>query len=425
MTYETNPMTLNALQVPDGQKYLRHPVGGGLYLFIRAGSKSWRWDFRLNGKRDTVSLGTFPLASFKKAKILLADAKALQKRGINPRADKKRIKNENLAIDKALKAQEFTASRTLEMIGNAWFETARLGWADSHANKQMQRLNKHLYPKLGHVPITDLTRKQVVDAMLLICETSSPDIGKRVAQMCRQILNNACDKGLIDAVPMGTLNKVLPKVNSKKLPCIEARARLSEYIRAIHNDESGTYVVIMAMKMFSYLGVRCGEFRQARWDEISFSTSTWTIPANHRKLKKTKKEDINNSHLVPLSNQVLKLLKELQAITGQGRHIFPSVRGDSRPMSEAAINTRIAALGFRGEMVSHSWRTVFSTYMNGKGRNRDAIEKQLAHVGRDKVRAAYNRQEYQSDRVSMMQEYADYLDGLRDGADVIPINRIA
>jgi len=408
----TTDAQARAIKLLDGQPKRKDRVGNGLYLLTNKSGKYWRYSYRYDGKTKDYSIGTYPAVSLKEAKLALAIPKALLKDGIDPNQRKKELREANKAAARKTEQQATDDSNTLGAVGEMWFETMRLGWANSHADKQLQRLNKHLYPKIGHIPIKSLDRQQIVDAMLLICETSSPDIGRRISQMCRQILNYACNRGLIEYVPMGDMKGILPPVVSKKLPCITDHKRLGEYLKAIYNDTSGTYTVSMAMKILPYFGARVGEFSMAEWCEIDFDTATWVIPSNHRKLKKQKKTD-DNCHTIPLSKQAIKLLRELQRVTGNGRHVFPSVKGDSSHMSNEAVNKRIAALGFKGEMVAHSWRSVFSTYMNSIDRNPDAIERHLAHVEKNQVRASYNRNDYIEQRIAMMQEYADWLDGLR------------
>jgi len=166
--------------------------------------------------------------------------------------------------------------------------------------------------------------------------------------------------------------------------------------------------------------VRSGEFRTAEWREFDLEGALWTIPAAHRKLVKTAKADPANVHLVPLSTQAVAILKELQQLTGTGRHVFPSVRGDVRPMSENAINVAIHAMGF-ADMVGHGWRAVFSTSLNEQGFNLDSIERQLAHTEKNQVRAAYNRSDYLDERKKMMQHWADYR--MRVGAYRVLFNR--
>jgi len=410
---------VKAVKLMDGQTRRTDAVADGLYLFTNKSGKYWRWSYRYNGKHKEFSIGTYPAISLKDAKTALAAPKALLKVGIDPNQDKKDRRQAKRQADQQKKAQVIEDSNTLEAVGREWFATIESGWADSHAIKQANRLKNHLYPAIGHIPVKQLTRQQITDALKQI---QSPDIAKRVGQMCRAMLDYALNTGLIEAVPLGSLKNVLPAVVSTHMPVITDNQQLGAFLRACDAFQ-GTYTVLMALKLLPYLAVRGGEFRQAEWCEFNFDDAVWTIPASHRKLKLAKKRDPANTHIVPLPKQSIELLWQLQQVTGRGKHVFPSARGDARSMSDAAINTAYAAVGFKGQMVAHSWRSVFSTAMNAAGFNPDAIERQLAHGERNAVRAAYNRNDYLDERATMLQQHADWLDGLRTGASVINIGR--
>lgn len=278
-----------------------------------------------------------------------------------------------------------------------------------------------MFPFIGSVPVADLKKTQVADVLTAIAERGTIEIAKRIGQITRQVLDYAADRGLIDAIPMGNTKNLIPSRKAKPMPAITDSKRIGELLRAIYAYE-GSFVVCQALKLLPLVAVRSGEFRTAEWREFDLEGGLWTIPAAHRKLVKSAKADPANVHLVPLSTQAVAILKELQQLTGAGRHVFPSVRGDVRAMSENAINVAIHAMGF-ADMVGHGWRAVFSTSLNEQGFNPDCIERQLAHTEKNKVRAAYNRGDYLAERKKMMQHWADYLDGLREGADIISIKR--
>jgi integrase len=424
MAYITNDMRLKALKVPEGQKQTRQPVGGGLYLLVRPNSKSWRWDFRLAGKRDTVSLGSFPGVSLKQARQRLAEAKALQQKGINPRVEQQRIKAENIARQKAAKAQRFEDANTFEAVSMQWLDKHETEWTESHYKKQVSRLNRHILPAIGDTPIKRITRQQVTGFLLILANTGRRDTAKRCGQIITNVFDYALNAGLVDGIPVGNLGKVLPAPESKKLPALTDPQEIGGLLRAIQ-DYQGEYVTRIALQLLPYLAVRGGEFRRAEWTEIGFDDALWTIPASHRKLIRRLQQDPANTHLVPLSRQAVELLKELKQYTGHGKYLFPSSRTATRPMSENAINGALARLGYKGQMVGHGWRSAFSTTMNALGFNPDAIERQLAHTEKNQVRAAYNRHEYMKERTEMMQQWANYLDTLRDGANVVPFKRKA
>jgi len=418
--YVTNDMQLKALKIPEGQKQLRQPVGDGLYLLVRSTSKSWRWDYRLAGKRDTVSLGAYPSTTLKQAKQRLADAKALQKRGINPRTEQQRIKAENIAASQAVKAQQVEDANTFHAVSLLWLAKNEAEWSHSHHQKQLGRLKRHITPAIGRTPIKQITRQEVTSFLLLLANRGTRETAKRCGQIVVSVFNYALNAGLVDGVPVGDLSKVLPAPEAKKLPSITDPKEIGGLLRAIEGYQ-GEYTTSIALRLLPYLAVRGGEFRHAEWGEINLDAALWTIPASHRKLMRKLQQDPTNTHTVPLSSQAVQLVEELKQYTGHGRYLFPSSRSAARPMSENTINACLARLGYKGLMVGHGWRASFSTTMNMQGFNPDAIERQLAHTEKNQVRAAYNRGEYMDERTQMMQQWADYLDGLRDGAKIIPI----
>ncbi|MDQ6980329.1 MAG: tyrosine-type recombinase/integrase [Ghiorsea sp.] len=411
MAYITNDMQLKTLKVPNGQRQLRNPVGNGLYLLVRANSKSWRWDFRLAGKRDTVSLGTYPETSLKVAKQRLAEAKALQQRGTNPREHQQKIKAESIAKNQAAKVQKIEEANTFNSVSLLWLAKNEKEWSESHYNKQASRLNRHIIPAIGSTPLKKVTRKQVTSFLLELTNTGKLETAKRCGQIVTSIFDYAFNAGLVDSIPIGNLSKVLPAPVAKKMAALSGPKEIGGLLRALP-DYQGEYSTRLALQLLPYLAVRGGEYRHAEWQEINLDDALWTIPAKHRKLKKRLQQDPSNTHLVPLSWQAIALLRELYEYTGHGTFLFPSSRTFSRPMSENTINGALARLGFKGQMVGHGWRTVFSTTLNTLGFNPDAIELQLSHTEKNQVRAAYNRSDYMEERVKMMQVWADYLDSL-------------
>ena len=413
MAYITNDMQLKALAVPEGQKQLRNPVGNGLYLLVRANSKAWRWDFRLAGKRDTVSLGTYPATSLKVAKQRLATAKALQQQGINPREEQQKIKAENIAKKQAEEAQKTEDANTFEAVSLLWLAKHEKEWSLSHYKKQISRLDSHIIPVIGDIPLKRVTRTQVTGFLLELANTGKRETAKRCGQIVTSIFDYGLNAGLIENMTIGNLSKVLPVPEAKKMPALSDPKEIGGLLRSM-SEYKGEYTTRMALQILPYLAVRGGEYRHAEWQEINLDDALWTIPAKHRKLPRKQQLDERNWHIVPLSKQAVALLQELYIYTGNNRFLFSSTRSISRPMSENTINGALARLGFKGEMVGHGWRSIFSTTLNTLGFNADAIELQLSHTEKNKVRAAYNRSDYMEERIEMMQVWADYLDELRD-----------
>ncbi|NWF37267.1 integrase arm-type DNA-binding domain-containing protein [Mariprofundus sp. KV] len=414
-------MQVKAAQLPDGKTKVKFSAGAGLYLLINPSGKYWKYAYKYDGKRKEASLGVYPNTSLKAAKVKLQAIKVLLSTGIDPNQQKKELRQANIAAAIQKKETSIADSNTFEVVAYEWLDVRSAEWVDSHYRKQVGRLQRHIFPVIGSIPISQLKRDQIADVLIFISKSGSHDIARRMTQVTRNILNYACNRGLIEAVPMGDMKAVLPVPVSTKMPAITDATRIGLLLRAIHGYD-GSFVVCQALKLLPLLAVRAGEFRTAEWKEFDLDAALWTIPAAHRKLPKLAKENPVNVHFVPLSKQAVVLFKELQEVTGRGKHVFPSVRGDARPMSENAINVALHAMGF-DDMVGHGWRSVFSTSLNEQGFNPDAIERQLAHVERNSVRAAYNRSDYLTERTKMMQHWSDYLDSLCAGADVISIGR--
>jgi len=337
--------------------------------------------------------------------------------GIDPcafRQQEKKKKRAELAEEEKVKAID---ANTFEVVAIKWFEHFRIGWEDSYSCKVKGRMDRYLFPYIGKVPISNISNQDVLNCIERIVNQGKVETANRIFQILRSIFNYAYAHKWLTLIPMSTDKKLLiPEASPVKMPAITDVKKVGGLLRAMYGY-NGTFVVRMALKLLPYVALRSGEFRQAQWKDIDLEYGIWTIPASNRKLKKKQKQDANNIHIVPLSHQAIKLLHELREVTGWGNHVFPSVRGDSRPISENTINSALHSLGYKGEMVGHGFRSIFSTALNEKGYNPDAIERQLAHGCRDKVREAYNRASYFLERKEMMQFYADYLDDLRRGAD--------
>ncbi len=432
-------VAVKAAKIPPEKKQIKLADSGGLYLLVNKSGKYWRYDYSFADKRKTLSIGAFPAVPLagridkknrdehghplyiKGARDLRDDAKKLIKQGIDPSQKKQKERIAHVALSNLKNAQEAADANTLEFVARQWFKVRKPEWEESHSKRLIGRLERYVFPTLGQIPVAKLTRRQVAETLTSIADLGVHDTAKRIAQMIRNILDYACDKGLIESVPMGSTKSLLPTPKVTPMPAITEPKRIGEFLRAI-DAYQGTFVVCCALKLLPYLAVRSGEFRMAEWPEFNLDSALWTIPANHRKLPKTEKENPDNVHLVPLPSQAVSIFRELFALTGHGKHVFPSSRGDARPMSENTINAAIHTMGFKGEMVGHGVRAMFSSSLNEQGFNPDAVERQLAHKEGDSVRGAYNRAEYLSERTTMMQHWADYLDGLREGATIIPIH---
>lgn len=234
-------------------------------------------------------------------------------------------------------------------------------------------------------------------------------------QQCGQVFRYAIATGRAERDPSLDLKGALPPVRTKHHASLTEPKQIGELLRAI-NGYSGYFITACALRFAPLVFVRPKELRSAEWSEFDLDNAEWRIPAHKMKMRVL--------HIVPLSKQAIAILNELKPLTGSGQYLFPSNRTKTRPMSDNTINGALRRLGYtKEEMTGHGFRSMASTILNEQGWNRDAIERQLAHSERDGVRAAYNYAEYLPERKKMMQSWADYLDGLAAGADVIPIRK--
>ena len=239
----------------------------------------------------------------------------------------------------------------------------------------------------------------------------------RTQQNCGQVFRYAIATGRAERDPSNDLRGALPPASGKHMATITDPKEIAGLLRAI-DDYRGGIVTRCALQLAPLVFVRPGELRHAEWGEIDFDAAEWRIPAEKMKA--------GTLHIVPLSRQVLDILREIHPLTGNGRYVFPSPRTDSRPMSNNAILAALRRMGYaKDEMSGHGFRSMASTLLNEQGWNRDAIERQLAHAERNSVRAAYNYAEFMPERKIMMQAWADYLDGIKAGAKIIPIRTAA
>jgi integrase len=369
--------------------------GGGLYIQVQpSGGKWWRLKYRLGGKEKLLALGTFPEVPLKEARDLRDDAKRLIRSGIDPSAHKKYLKESVRA----------NTEDSFEVVAREWFGKHSPNWSLDHANRTKSRLEKDLYPWLGHRPVSDVTASELLAVIRRIETRGALDTAHRALSNCGHIFRYAVATGRAERDPSSDLKGALPPVRSQNHAAIIDPREVGHLLRAIDGYD-GEEVTKAALQLAPLVFVRPTELRHAEWSEFDLDGAEWRIPAQKMKMR--------SRHIVPLSRQVVDLLTEFRPLTDYGHYVFPSVRTGSRPMSENTINAALRRLGYTKEqMTGHGFRSMASTLLNELGWNRDAIERQLAHVERNKVRGAYNSAEYLPERRKMMQAWADYLDGL-------------
>lgn len=376
----------------------------GMYVYVTATGKSFRYDYRFNGKRKTKSFGLYPDIKLKEAREMRDDFRAILAKGLDPMTVEK--------SDKA--AQVEAASYTFESIGLEWFAIFKIGKSESHADRTLRRLQRDIFPWLGNLPIAHISIRQIKTCLDRIVERNALETAHRALHNCGQIFKYGMITGRLSTDPTIALRGMLPVPKVVHHPSITDPTAIGGLLRAI-DGYAGSFVTQCALKLAPLVFVRPAELRKAEWTEINLETAEWRIPETRMKMREV--------HIVPLSAQAVLILRELHSLTGSKNYVFPGARTNGRPMSENTVNGALRNLGYsKQEMTGHGFRSMASTTLNEQGWNRDAIERQLAHAERNNVRAAYNYAEHLPERRKMMQAWADHLDKLRLGAEVISIN---
>jgi integrase len=391
-------MPLTELEVKNFKpqtKVYRKADGDGLRLDIMpSGGKLWRWRYYFNGKPQILALGKYPVVTLKQARKLRDEARGLVEQGRHPTREKKAQKLRNMHAGK----------NTFEVISRKWLEVKQKDLNPKYSKQCLVRMEQHVFPMIGALPITDITIPDVVAVIEKISDRGTVETAKRMKQLIAQIFRYAAQRGLCKHNPASDLRDILPSKEEKHHACVplDEASELLQAMAAYQGDK----LTVGAMQMMSLTFVRTGELIGAKWEEINWDREEWHIPKERMKMKRP--------HMVPLSRQTLKILKEIYAITGDKEHIFYSPRSKSKHISNGAVLMAMRRMGYEKRMTGHGFRTLASTILNEKRYAPDVIERQLAHEDNDKIRNAYNRAEYVLERKKMMQDYADILDTMKN-----------
>lgn len=378
--------------------------GGGLYLLVQPnGSKYWRLDYRYQGKRKTLAVGVYPDVSLLDARERRTAARKMLSDGIDPGASRK-----------ASKAAGVTrAANSFEVVAGEWLEKFSAKKAASTIEKTHFILRRDVFPWLGAMPIAEIKPADLLAVLQRIEGRGALETAHRAKQYAGQIFRYAVGTQRAERDISQDLKGALPAPNVTHRAAITDPVKFGGLIRAI-DSFNGTFTVKCALKLAPLIFVRPGELRQTEWAWVDMDAAMICYPASVMKMR----ED----HIVPLSNQALEVLQEIQSLTGQGKYVFPSIRTSQQPMSEAAINAALRRMGYdQTEMTGHGFRAAMRTIGDEVlGFRVELIEHQLAHAVKDPNGRAYNRTAHLPERKKMMQQWADYLDGLKAGAVVLP-----
>jgi integrase len=382
----------------------------GLYLMVTpAGGKLWKLKFRNGaGIEKKLSLGAYPDLGLKDARDAREQARSALAKGADP-AEKKQS-------DK--RAAKINAENTFSAVAKAYIEKNRSdGKADATVTKREWFLGIVERP-LGNRPIADILPYEILDAVRPFERAKNHEKAHRTLQFIGQVFRFAVANQLAPRDPTRDLRGALVNHKPKHLAAILEPKRVGELLRAIDGYE-GQASTLLALKLSPLVFVRPGELRRAEWSEFDLKTSVWRIPAAKMKGRV--------EHIVPLCLQAVEILEQAKMVSGHTRFVFPSIRSPKSPMSENTVNAALRRLGFTGdEMTAHGFRAMASTLLNESGKwSPDAIERALAHKDKDIVRAAYHRGAHWEERVDMAKWWADYLDVLRKGAEVVPMRAVS
>jgi len=385
----------------------KHADGRGLYLEVTAaGGRYWRLKYRFAGKEKRLALGVYPEVGLKLARDKRDAARLVLDRGDDPgelrKAEKVRTLHEQ--------------ANTLEAVTRDWLTHQAGRWGAKTLARTTASLEANVFPGLGSRPMASITARDIMDVVRQIEGRGAGEMAGRVLQRIKSAFRYAVTNGRIDHNPMLDLvpSEILKARRVQHRPALADR-QLPEFFKKLAAYEGDPHT-LHALRLLMLTAVRPGEVRGARWAELDLEAKLWRIPAERMKMR--------SEHIVPLSTQAIEVLTGMKPLSGEGALVFPSPFYPSKPLSDNTLNSALARMGYKGVATAHGFRSLFSTVANEAGWQPDVIERQLAHVERNQVRAAYNRSIYLQERETLMQWWADYLDG-RKGGKVVALRKRA
>lgn len=397
--------------------------GDGMFLLIHPnGSKYWRFRFRFGGKQHLMAFGVYPDVSLADARKKREEARKLVAAGIDPREHKRAVKEEQ--------AKEII---TFEKVAREWLVTNQK-WSEDHANRVKKSLEDNIFPAIGTRNITELGTRDLLAPIKAVELSGRLEVASRLQQRTTAIMRYAVQSGLIDYNPAQEMAGAVASSNRQHRPALELK-RIPELLEKI-DGYTGRPLTRWATELTLLIFIRSSELRFARWSEIDFETSMWTIPPEREPIPGVKHSQrgskMRTSHLVPLSNQALAILKQIKQFCGDKHElIFIGDHDPRKPMSENTVNSALRVMGYdtKVEVCGHGFRTMACSSLIESGLwSKDAVERQMSHMERNSVRAAYiHKAEHLDERKLMLQWWADFLDANREKGitpfDYAKINR--
>jgi len=377
--------------------------GGGLYLEVApSGSRIWRMKFRQkNGKENVLTFGPYPEITLLEAREKRLDARRLMLQGVDPakhRDDAKRFAAEQSA-------------NTFEKIAREWYANKVPTWSERTSKNMIQRLEADIFPQIGSQPVGELKHRDIIAALRKIEERGASEIAHRMKAVCSQIFSYAIQCGLADRNLVVDMKDVLKTRRASHFAAFGSD-ELPAFLGVLERNEARMFQPTrIALRLMLLVFVRTSELIETPWTEINLEKCEWIIPWQRMKRGKLTVNPDTTNHHVCLSRQACELLRELNAITGHGKYLFPNQRDHQKPLSNNTILVALARMGYKGRMTGHGFRALaMSTIKEQLGYRHEVVDRQLAHAPKDKVASAYDRAQFLVERGRMMQDWADYLD---------------
>ncbi len=381
--------------------------GGGLFLEVTPqGGKGWRLKYRFAGKEKLLSLGVYPEVSLKQARERRDAERKRLAEGVDPSHYRKAFKAKQLE----------GAANSFEAVAREWYAKNAPTWAENHGPRTLRRLEKDLFPWVGRRPVAEVTAPEILVCLRRIEARGAIETAHRALQNAGQVMRYAVATGRAERDPTSDLRGALQPVTKTHFAAVTEPKRAAELLRTLDGYE-GSFIVRCALRLASLVFVRPGELRQAKWADVDLEAAEWRYHVT-----KTDTE-----HIVPLSRQAVEILNEIKPLTGSGMYVFPSARTEVRPMSNNAVLAAMRRMGIDSdEMTGHGFRAMARTILDEVlGVPAHLIEHQLAHAVRDANGRAYNRTAHLPERKKMMQQWANYLDQIKVGGNVVPLTKHA
>lgn len=374
--------------------------GGGLYLLVKTnGGKYWRLKYRIDGKEKLLAIGIYPTVTLADARRKRDDAKRLLADGIDPNQQRKEQKQ----------ASKIDSVNTFKNIALEWYEGRKDRWSVGYRDDMMDAFEKDVFPYIGNRPIAEIKPMELLEVLSIMEKRGATEKLKKVRQRCGEVWKYAIITGRAEYNPAPDLASAFVPHKREHYAHLSV-SELPEFLSSI-DKYMGSQIVRVALRVLILTGVRPGELRKAEWSEINFDTGVWEIPAEKMKMRRP--------HIVPLSEQVIDLLKQIHPISGSYQYIFPSRTDYRKHISDMALNTMIRRMGYSGRATGHGFRHTMSTILHEQGYNTAWIETQLAHVDKNSIRGTYNHAQYIDGRREMLQWYADYMGALENEDNVV------